>query len=278
MAYKLTVLMAVHNGLPELPAALESIRGQTVTDFELLIVDDGSDDGTAELLAEHARADARVRVLANPANRGLGFSLRLGVQEARSPWVARMDADDIALPSRLERQLEYLDSHPEVDVLGGWAEEIDGQGRVLGLRTVPTAHERIRELIWTCPFIHPTVLFRRQAILDAASYDPDIRRRQDYDLWFRCAKAGLRFANLPLPLIRYRLTEEHYARNDWRLAWSQMLMGWRGCRLVGAGPVAYLGASVPVIRALLPTSLRHGLRRVLRAVDPRQQPTNRLGA
>ncbi|WP_103030328.1 glycosyltransferase [Salinibacter altiplanensis] len=266
-----TVLMSVYNGLPYLDQAIESILGQTFSEFEFLIIDDASGDGSREVLKDWAKRDRRIRLIFHDENRGLGYSLNEGVKEARGTWIARMDDDDISFPDRLERQVAYLDDHPNVDILSGWAIDCDADGKPLRLRQVPVSHGEIVRLIWTIPMIHPAVIFRREAVLEAGSYSKKLRRRQDYDLWFRCAAEGHRFDNLPEPLIYYRFTDNYYDKNDLSTAIEQVKIGWRGCRLVGAGPIAYIGVLAPLVRALLPRQLSKVLQYILQKFDPRSQ-------
>lgn len=270
-APQVTVLMSVYNGLPYLRQAIASIIDQTFAEFEFLIIDDGSTDGSREVLKAWADRDERIRLIFHKENWGLGYSLNEGVRAASAPWIARMDDDDISLPDRLERQVAYLDEHTDVDILSGWAIDCNADDKPLRLRQVPVSHEEILRLIWTIPMIHPAVIFRREAILDVGSYSAELRRRQDYDLWFRCAAEGLRFANLPEPLIYYRFTDNYYNKNDLDTALDQVKIGWRGCRLVGAGPIAYIGVLAPLVRALLPQQLSKGLQKLLHKFDPRAQ-------
>jgi glycosyltransferase involved in cell wall biosynthesis len=266
-----TVLMSVYNGLPYLDQAVESILVQTFSNFEFLIIDDGSTDGSREVLKTWADRDERIRLVLHSKNRGLGYSLHEGVKKAQGNWIARMDDDDIALPDRLERQISYLSENPDVDILSGWAIDCDGDGNPLRLRQVPISHDEIVRLIWTIPIVHPAVIFRRSAILDAGSYSSTLRRRQDYDLWFRCVEAGLRFANLPEPLIYYRFTDDYYEKNDLDTAVDQVRIGWRGCRRIGADPIAYIGIFAPLVRALLPRSLGKFMQGLLHRLDPRRE-------
>ncbi|MFC1935255.1 glycosyltransferase [Chloroflexota bacterium] len=269
MTPTVTVLMSVYNELPCLEAALGSILEQTLDDFEFLIIDDGSRDGSRELLTEYAARDRRLRILENAGNRGLGFSLARGVEEAQAPWVARMDADDIAVTDRLKMQMDYVTEHSDVDIVGGWAIEMDDQGNLLEERRVPTSHEEIRRLIWTNPLLHPTVMFRRESIRRVGSYRADVGRQEDYELWFRCVKEGLHFANIPVPLLYIRFTEATLQRRNLRSQMSQMLVGWRGCWLVRASPIAYVGVAIPMLRGLVPPRFRPWIHRFLKAFDPR---------
>jgi glycosyltransferase involved in cell wall biosynthesis len=269
MTPALTVLMSVHNGLPHLKLAIESILKQSFQDFEFLIFDDASSDGSSSVLAEYAKRDSRIKILTNQQNMGLGYNLARGVELARGYWIARMDADDIALDNRLELQMAYVRQNSNIDILGGYALDIDENGHFLSERRVPTTHEEILKLIWTNPFIHGTVLLRRDAILKIGSYSSKIRKRQDYELWFRCARTGLKFANLPVPLISYRFTEKTFKRNNLQVLIPQVLMGWQGCWMVKAHPIAYIGVTKPLILGLLPPRLSNLLYGWLKTFDPR---------
>lgn len=265
-----TVLMSVYNGLPYLEKAIESIVHQTFSDFEFLIIDDASSDGSREVLKEWTDRDERIRLILHEENRGLGYALSEGTKEARASLIARMDADDVAVLDRLEAQVGYLERNPDVDILGGWAEECDEEGETIGHRTYPVDHEDIVDMVWASPIIHPTVIFRKEKILDVGGYDASLRKRQDYDLWFRCHEAGHTFANLPKSLIRYRFTETHFRRNDWRVALDQAVIGWRGCRRVNASPFAYVGVAFPLIRSLFPQRLQSKIVSMARYIDPRK--------
>lgn len=270
---EVTVLMAVHKVHDYLGEAIESILQQTYKDFVFLIVDDGSTDETAHILEKYQKQDARIRVHRCQDNQGLGYALCEGVKLADSEFIARMDDDDIALPNRLEKQLSYLKSHPDIDILGTSVTEIKLSGEVSRQRNVPTEPEDIARLIWACPILHPTVMFRRSKILEIGNYNPKLRRRQDYDLWFRAVAAGLRFANLNTPLVQYRFSEATLRRNSLRAAWQQLGIGWRGCRLTKAPLVAYIGIWVPFLTALIPAKCQHQVRKWLCAFDPRHKKT-----
>ena len=264
-----TVLMGVYNGLPRLEHAVRSIQDQTVQDFEFLIIDDGSTDGSDRVIRRLADADPRIKFIAGGTNRGLGAVLNRGVEEARGKLVARMDADDISVPQRLEKQLQFFQTHPHTDVLGSYALDVTTGGVPLRERRVPITHERISDLVWTNPFVHATVMFRRESILSVGSYSPGLRRRQDYDLWFRCVSAGLRMANIPEPLVHYFFSEETVRRNNLEAVWDQVRIGLRGCRLVRAPLRAYVATCMPLAEALLPGPIRLKFMSIKGRIDPR---------
>jgi glycosyltransferase involved in cell wall biosynthesis len=200
----LTVLLPVRNGERWLDAAIASISGQTFGDFELLVIDDGSTDGTAGIIARHAAEDSRLVPLTNPGS-GLVAGLNFGISRAQAPFIARMDADDIALPARFERQVERMTSEPDLLVLGTGYFRIDAEGRRTGTVVPPAEPAEIAQALQRVNAIaHPTVVMRRDAVVAAGGYREAYVRAEDYDLWLRLAEHG-KLANLPDPLIEYRI-------------------------------------------------------------------------
>lgn len=203
MTPQISVLMPVRDGGPWLRQAVDSILAQDFRDFELLAIDDGSTDGSAEVLQAYAETDARVRVL-RTAERGLVAALNLGIAEAAAPYLARLDADDCARPHRLGRQLRYLDAHPQVGLLGSWAETIDEDGRVIGRLTPETAPEKLKLLLArTNPFVHSSIMARTALVRRLKGYRAAFEAAEDHDLWLRIAEIA-DTANLPEDLILYR--------------------------------------------------------------------------
>jgi glycosyltransferase involved in cell wall biosynthesis len=266
-----TVLMAVYNDEIFLEQALESILQQLTDDMELLVIDDHSSDRSWKILQDIECKHPRVRVIRNDKNRGVGYCAYIGVKEAKGKYIIRMDSDDICFPDRFAKQIKFLDENPDVDIIGGAAIEIDEQNRQGVLRKVPLRHDDIVKVIWSCPIIQPAVAFRRERILLAGNYDPTLRRRIDYDLWFRCLKTGLRFANLPDPLVYYRFTAKSQQKHRLSQAIDQAKIGWRGCRMLKLPWWQYLAVMVPILRAIFPPSLSHLIYRWLAPFDPRKK-------
>jgi len=199
-----SVLLAVSNGERYLRAALESVLRQTVSDFELLVVDDGSTDATPAILG--GIGDARLRVLRHDDRQGLAVSLNRGLDEARARYVARLDADDVAFPRRLERQLQRMVSGSPVAVVGSAVLELDASGRPGGLHLMPAGPIPVRwSALFSSPFFHPTVLVDRETLeTHGLRYEPEYLESEDYELWARL----LAYAdgdNLAEPLVLYRV-------------------------------------------------------------------------
>jgi glycosyltransferase involved in cell wall biosynthesis len=183
--------------------AVRSVLQQTFVDFEMLIVEDPSPCRAAVSL--EAFADSRIRHVENPNRTSLVDQLNQGIACARSEWIARMDADDIAAPDRLEKQMAFLAAHPDVSVLGSQLAIMDDVGTPLGYRAYPLEHAAIQQVMRRyCPIAHPSVVMRRETILAVGGYR-HFHRAEDYDLWCRVAGSGAVFANHPEPLVRYRL-------------------------------------------------------------------------
>jgi glycosyltransferase involved in cell wall biosynthesis len=202
-----TVLLAVHDGEPYVGAAVASVLGQTLSDLELLVVDDASTDGTPALLA--GLEDPRVRVLRNDEQRGLAASLNRGFDEARGTYVARLDADDVAMPRRLENQLTRMRSAPEVAVVGSAVMEIDASWRLGRVHAMPPGPAQVRWAAhFSSPFFHPSVLVEREVLEQhGLRYDTSFEESEDYELWSRVLDVA-DGDNAPEPLVLYRVHEQ----------------------------------------------------------------------
>jgi len=184
--------------------AVRGLLAQTCGAWELVIVEDPSGQSAAEMLREVS--DPRIRYHANPRRTSLIEQRNRTLALARAETVAMADADDVSMPDRLEKQLRYLNQHPQVGVLGSQLEIIDGQGRILGYRSYPLGHEAIlRALPRYNAIAQPAVMARKQVILDAGAYLYGDYPAEDYELWSRLIQRGARFANHPEVLVRYRL-------------------------------------------------------------------------
>lgn len=195
-----TVLLPAFNAAAWLGPAVESVLAQSFADLELLVMDDGSTDATPRILARYL--DERMRVIRDK-NRGLVSVLNHGIELARGKYVARMDADDVAHPRRLELQTAFLERHRDVGICGTWFRTTHGSRRVSVCP--PTGHDDISaHLFFRSPFGHPTVMMRRDFLeTRRMRYDAAARHAEDFDFWVR-ARQWTRFANLPRFLLEYR--------------------------------------------------------------------------
>lgn len=208
-----TVLLPVYNGEEYLRETMVSILSQTYKEFEFLIVDDGSTDGTFDIIKSFN--DPRIRVLKNPERLKLSGALNRGINEAKGKYIARMDGDDIAFPNRLEKQFLFLEEHPEIGVCGTGI-------RIFGINVqerndiYPADHKAIKSYsLFDCPFCHPTVMMRKQMFEQyQLYYDGSFYPTEDFELWTRAVN---RFptANLSEVLLRYRVHDKSMTGADW---------------------------------------------------------------
>lgn len=274
---KASVIMSVY--YKESPAyltlALESLVNQTFQANEIVIVEDGFlTDELYSVLKNFNEKLPIKRVVINE-NKGLGNALNVGLKACSYDIVLRMDTDDICHKHRFEKQVDFMMNNPDVSILGTWVKDINENGNIIGERTFPTSHEDLYRVIWACPFAHPTVAFRKTAIESIGSYNTKIKRRQDYELWMRAAKKGLKFANIPEYLLYYRFTDDYYKKNDLKVAYQQAQMGWKGLReLKIKGLYPYFAVATPMVRAILPEYFAKKLHKLARKVDPRRQLSN----
>lgn len=218
MSPRVTVLVAVKDGLPWVREAVESVLAQTYEDFELLVVDDGSTDGTADAVG--AYGDSRIRILRNERNLGQVPSLNRGLGEAASEYVARLDADDVCLPDRLERQVAVLDESPSVALVGTWMDVVDERGRLWG-----KLRGSVRDYVeFVCailadryPWGHPSLMLRRDVVLALGGYDEMLAPSEDKDLYRRLALARHEARAIEEPLVRYRRHERQLSQEQWEV-------------------------------------------------------------
>jgi len=244
---KVSVIMPVYNGSKYLTEAIDSILRQTFNDFEFLIVDDGSSDNSLEIIRSYQ--DPRIRVIQNPQNLGISASLNNGIFAAQGEYIARMDCDDISLGDRFQKQIDFLDSHPEVIIVGSNM-NIIGSLFNQKLRYPLTHDDIVNSMLTSNPMGHPSVMFRRVDVSKLGGYrsmkEWNKVSTEDYDLWLRMVAANYRLANLPECLMNYRihansLTQMAFANN-------QLFKGFNTCFYI-SGPDVF-GCSSEELRLL----------------------------
>lgn len=200
----ISVCMPVYNADRYLATAIDSILNQTFTDFEFLIVDDGSSDRSLQILKQYAETDPRIHLISRP-NTGLVVALNEMLAIAKGEFLARMDADDISFPTRLANQIHFLQQHPEVVCVGGAYEVIDPKGRVVSRNTMPEGNAEIQRqiLLGSTVINHPCAMIRRDALLKIGGYDTAMTTAEDLDMLLKLGEIG-QLANIPDLVVQYR--------------------------------------------------------------------------
>ncbi len=201
----LSVIMSIFNGEKYVKETVESVLNQSFRDFEFIIVNDGSTDGTSEILRSFK--DERIRII-NQENRGLTKSLNRSIGGSEGRYVGRIDCGDIAFEKKFEVQLNFLEGNRDIYGVGTWANLIDEKGNMVGMLKYPTEYEKIRKVILRYnPFVHPSLVFRKEMFDEIGLYDESFEFAQDYDLMLR-AVSRFNIVNLPEVLLNYRVSEE----------------------------------------------------------------------
>ena len=201
VSVEISVVMSVYNAEKYLREAVVSVLNQSFTNFEFIIVNDGSSDSSLDIL--HSFSDKRMVIVNNESNKGLIYSLNLGIQLAKGKYLARMDADDICLPERFKIQYEFMEINPLIGVLGSSYYSFTTHSSKLHLAY--SGSDRIKSfLLFSATFCHPSLFFRKSVILDNdCHFSAEAKHAEDYDLWTRLAFLT-EFENLPIPLLKYR--------------------------------------------------------------------------
>ena len=252
--------MGVYN-LPEknfLRKAINSILNQSYENFEFIICDDGSIDSIFDNLKEFAARDKRIKLLRNEHNKGLSYTLNKCLAHATGEYVARMDADDISLPTRLETQISFLEKNPDYAMVGSniylMADEIRW-----GCRRLPEFPQR-KDFLFTSPFVHPSIMIRRTILSELGGYREDAVRCEDYDLWMRLYSKGYKGCNIQQFLLEFREDKNAYHRRAYKYRWYEGKIRLRGFKELGLMPMAIPYVIKPFIVGLVPQRILASLR------------------
>ncbi len=226
-----SVVMSVYNGERFLTEAIESILDQSFCDFEFIVINDGSTDGSASILESYQKRDSRLRVYCQE-NRGLIESLNRGCSVAQGRYIARMDADDIAIHDRLLWQVDFMEKHSDVGLLGGGIEYIDANDTVFGTCRHPVGHHAIEVALYQVEgsFCHPATIMRKTHLIASGGYRSAFLDAEDYDLWLRMAECS-QLANLDRVVLQYRIHPSQV---------SQRKLAQQALSLLGAREIALL--------------------------------------
>ena len=278
MSVKVSVIMSVYNPHPfsHLEKAVESIRDQTWKDWELLIYNDGSDAEYGKKIRELAEGDPRIRYLEGRINRGIAFGLNQCIRAAEGEFIARMDGDDVSLPERLERQIGFLERHPEYDYAGCSAFLISGEG-TWGRRRMPERPEKEDFLLYS-PFIHPSVVFRREVFEKYGNYSQSRQtlRCEDYELFMRLYILGSYGYNLQEELFCYREDRDSFRKRKLRFRIDETSLRARWCGRLGLGGIkGRLYRYRPLAGGVIPAALGCRIKRYQAAEKGRKYGTDR---
>lgn len=260
---KISVIMGIYNMVNKkemMRLAIESILDQTYKNFEFIICDDGSSDGTYDLLKEFSKKDKRIILLKNDKNRGLAYSLNNCLKFARGEYIARMDADDISMPNRLEKQIKFLDGHLEYAMVGCNLLLINDKG-IWGKRIL--AEKPIKKsFLFTSPFCHPAIVMRKEILDKVNNYKVEkiTRRAEDYDLFMRIYANGYKGYNMQEFLYQFREDEDAFKRRAYKYRWDEVQVRYRGFKSLGLIPFALPYVIKPLIVGLIPQKILSKIR------------------
>lgn len=261
----ISVVMTVFNGEAYVDRALPSILAQTFPRFEVVLVDDGSTDRTYELLQEHARHDDRIRLF-RPGRLGRAAALNFAIEQARAPYIAQQDFDDVSYPERLRLQVEFLDAHPEVGLVGSHYVLVDDNRRERFVRMPPTDHDDIvQAMARYIPFAHTMVAFRKEAWVHVGGY-PNVTNILDLRFAVALAAAGWRLANIPQVLGEHWVHPDSFWHRSFRYRERQKELAQvqaSAVRRLGLPRWMYGYTAARLVYAWLPDRLKRVVRRTL---------------
>lgn len=256
-----------------LDISLNSVFSQSVMPNQVVLVLDGQICYELQAVVDKYKQQyPALDVYPQRSNKGLSTALNIGLEKCRNEIVFRMDTDDICYPNRFERILQEYNNNPELDVVGSFTTMIDEEGNAIKQLIFPISQEEIYKKVWTCPFAHPSVAFKKSSILRVGSYNPNSGPRQDdYELWFRCVEHGLKCKNIDEPLLYYRFFKDSVARNNIKVGWWRAKVGIKGAWRCKCSPIAYIGVCYPLVRACMPSFIRELMYKFSDKINPRSK-------
>lgn len=261
---KISVIMGVYNQWDSeaLKQAVQSILNQSFKDFEFIIYDDGSQREAAKYIRDLRGLDDRIVFKGKEENNGLAFSLNYCINKARGKYIARMDADDISLPNRLQEQYDFLETHPEYSWCGCNTEVFDKNG-VWGRRDMPERPE-YEDYLKYSPYVHPTVMYRKSLFDKTGSYvvSEDTLRCEDYELFMRLRRVGFRGYNIQKYLFQYREDKKAFGRRKMKFRIAEAKLRYRNFRAMGIlFPKGWIYVLRPIIGGIVPNKILIAIKR-----------------
>jgi glycosyltransferase EpsE len=251
----ISVIMSVYNDELFLRESIESILTQSFKDFEFIIINDASTDNCLEIIKEYQKSDRRIKIINHEKNEGLARSLNDGILISRGRYIARHDSDDIALTNRLSKQIDYVLKNPHIKLLGSSAIKINENGEKMGEIPVPlTNQEIIKHISRGNPFIHPSVIIDKEALINIGMYDENIRRTQDYELWFRML-TKYQCSNLNEVLLLYRINSNGMSKKKFKYRILESKIRYMGIKKLGLSKINLIFSFKPILVGLIPKKI-----------------------
>lgn len=253
--YRITVLIGIYNCASTLPEALDSLMSQTYKDFKIVLCDDGSKDETLQVASEYAKKHENVQVIRNERNMGLNYTLNHCLEYADTEYVARMDGDDISMPTRFEKEIAFLDVHPEYAIVSTPMIYFDEQGDFRTGKGNGEVHKT--DFLHGSPICHAPSMTRTLALKSVGGYavDPRLLRVEDYNLWIRMYAAGYKAYNLSEPLYKMRDDRNAKARRNWMTRRNEMYAMSTGFKLLSLPWYTQMFALRPLLAHIAPSWL-----------------------
>lgn len=261
---KISIIMGIYKMINKkdiVKLAIDSILNQTYRDFEFIICDDGSNDGTYEMVQDLIKNDKRVILIKNNENKGLAYSLNHCLSMAKGEYIARMDADDISMPNRLEKQIKFLDEHLEYAIVGCNLLLINNKG-IWGKRILAEKPTK-KSFLFTSPFCHPAIVMRKEILDKVNNYKVEkiTRRAEDYDLFMRIYANDYKGYNMQEFLYQFREDNDTYKRRAYKYRIDDVQVRYRGFKSLGLMPKGFLYVIKPLVIGLIPQKILVRLRK-----------------
>lgn len=258
-----SIIMGVYNGEKTLRQAIDSIIAQTYKDWELIVCDDCSNDKSLEIMSNYSRTDFRIKVISNDENKGLAASLNHCLEYVHGEYIARMDCDDISVTDRLEKQIRFLDSHPEIDICGTYMQSFndDGLHNIIPNKKSPTKYD----LPKGAPFYHATIMVRTYVMKSLNGYcvSRHTERTEDVDLWYRFFAAGFSGENIEEPLYQVRIDEAAQKRRKLKYMFHASYIVWNGCAMLNLPFYYRIYCVKPVLSWILSPTIKRKFKWIL---------------
>jgi glycosyltransferase involved in cell wall biosynthesis len=209
----ISIILPVYNGQEFLKKTISSVLNQSFNNFEFLIIDDHSSDNSLNII--NSFQDSRIKLIKNNSNQGQILTENKGLNIAKGKYIARIDQDDIFLPKKLEKQINFLEKNPKITGIGTWAIHINEKDKIIKKIKTPTSNkEIIKVLLYNNPIFHPSVMFRKKEILELGSYNHKKKYTEDYALWCQLLTSGYKLSNIPEYLTQYRIHNQQCSSNN----------------------------------------------------------------